>query len=241
MLFDLRGKRRRAVQGTYLTLAILLGAGLVFFGIGSSVSGGLSDVFSGGGGGSNQGDKIVQDKIDNAEKQLKVNPQNTAALAAVIRGHYQLATANADPETGEFSTDARENLQQAVDAWQRYLTTEPKKPDIGLARVSVQAYSGLAQLGSDDQSAVQRYWAGAAEATELIAGAQPNPANYVALVQYATLAGQTNKADLAGKRAVALAPKSQRKTVQQQVTAAKAAGTSQPGGGGAAAPSGAAP
>ena len=240
MLFDLKGKRRRAVQGTYLTLAILMGAGLVLFGIGSSVNGGLGDLFSGGGG-SNQGDKVVNDRIETAEKQLKVNPKNTAALAAVIRGHYQLASANADPNTGAFASDARDDLQQAANAWQRYIATEPKKPDIGLARVMVQAYSGLAQLTTDDQNATQRYWAGASEATELIAGAQPNPANYVALVQYATLAGQTNKADLAGKRAVAVAPKSQRKTVQQQVTAAKAAGTSQAGGGGAAAPSGTAP
>jgi hypothetical protein len=240
MLFDLKGKRRRAVQGTYLMLAILMGAGLVLFGIGSSVNGGLGDLFSGGGGGSNQGDKVVQKRIDTAEKQLQVNPHNVAALGAAIRGHYQLATANSDPNTGQFSKDARDDLQKAADAWQRYVDTNPKKPDIGLARVMVQAYSGLAQL-TTEQAAVQRYWGGAASATELIAAAQPNPANYVALVQYATLAGQTNKADLAGKKAISLAPKSQRKAAQQQVTAAKAAGTSQAGGGGAAAPSGTAP
>ncbi|MEA2440284.1 MAG: hypothetical protein QOH76_1708 [Thermoleophilaceae bacterium] len=240
MLFDLKGKRRRAVQGTYLTLAILMGAGLVLFGIGSSVNGGLGDLFSGGGG-SNQGDKVVNDRIKTAEKQLQANPKNVAALGAVIRGHYQLATANADPNTGQFSSDAKDDLQQAATAWQRYVATNPEKTDIGLARVMVQAYSGLAQLTTNDQPAVQRYWTGAANATELIAAAQPNPANYVALVQYATLAGQTNKADLAGKKAVAIAPKGQRKAVQQQVTQAKAASTSQAGGGGAAAPSGTAP
>ena len=37
MLFDLQGKRRRVVQATYLTLALLMGGGLVFFGIGSDV------------------------------------------------------------------------------------------------------------------------------------------------------------------------------------------------------------
>ena len=31
MLFDLRGKRRRVVQGVYLTLAVLLAGGLVFY------------------------------------------------------------------------------------------------------------------------------------------------------------------------------------------------------------------
>jgi hypothetical protein len=37
MLFDLRGRRRRVVQVTYLMLALLLGGGLVLFGIGGSV------------------------------------------------------------------------------------------------------------------------------------------------------------------------------------------------------------
>jgi tetratricopeptide (TPR) repeat protein len=240
MLFDLKGKRRRAVQGTYLMLAILMGAGLVLFGIGSSTSGGLGDLFSGGGG-SNKGNSVVQKKIDTAEKQLQVNPKNVAALGAVIRGHYQLASTNADPNTGAFAKDARGDLQQAADAWQRYVTTNPPKPDIGLARVMVQAYSGLAQLSRGDQASVTRDWAGAANATELIASAQPNAANYIALVQYATLAGQTNKADLAGKRAIQLAPKGQRKTAQQQVAAAKAAGTSQAGGGASTPPTGTAP
>ena len=110
MLFDLKGKRRRVVQGVYLTLAILMGAGLVLFGIGSSVNGGLSDLFSGGGG-SNTADKTIQKKIDTAEKLLEANPKNQAALAEVIRGHYQLATANSDPNTGQFTTDARDDLQ----------------------------------------------------------------------------------------------------------------------------------
>jgi hypothetical protein len=240
MLFDLKGKRRRVVQGTYLMLAILLGAGLVLFGIGSSTSGGLGDLFSGGGG-SNKGNTVVQKKIDAAEKQLQVNPRNVAALGDVIRGHYQLATANADPNTGVFSKDARDDLQQAANTWQRYVATNPKKVDVGLARVMVQAYSGLAQLATGSQATATRYWAGSSEASELIAGQQQNPANYIALVQYATLAGQTGKADLAGKKAISLAPKSQRKAVQQQVTQAKAAGTSQAGGTASPAPSGTAP
>src|SRR3954453_6190538 len=239
MLFDLKGKRRRVVQGTYLALAILIGVGLVGFGIGGS-GGGIFDSNSGGGG-SNQGSKIVQKKIDAAEKQLQVNPKNVAALGDSIRGHYQLASAKADPNTGVFSKDARDDLQQAADTWQRYLATKPKKIDLGLGRVMVQAYSGLAQLSSASQATATRYWVGASEASELIAGQQQNAANYIALVQYATLAGQTGKADLAGKKAISLAPKGQQKTVQQQVTQAKAAGTSQAGGTASPAPAGTAP
>jgi hypothetical protein len=240
MLFDLKGKRRRVVQGVYLTLAILMGAGLVLFGIGSSTNGGLGDLFSGGGG-SNKGNDVVQKKIDAAEKQLQVNPKNVAALGDVIRGHYQLATAKADPNTGVFSKDASDDLRQAADAWQRYVATNPKKVDVGLGRVMVQAYSGMAQLATGSQATATKYWAGASEASELIAGQQPNAANYIALVQYASLAKQTNKADLAGQKAISLAPKSQRKAVQQQVTQAKAAGTSQAGGTASPAPSGTAP
>jgi hypothetical protein len=239
MLFDLKGKRRRAVQGTYLALAVLMGVGLVAFGIGSGVNGGLSDLFSGGNG-SNQGDKIIQKKIDTAQKQLQVNPKNAAALAAVIRGHYQLATTQSDPNTGQFTSGARNDLGEAAAAWERYLATNPKKPDLSLARVMIQGYSGLAQL-TTERTAATRYWGGAATATELIAADKPTPNNYIALVQYATLAGQTSKADLAGQKAVSLAPKKQRKSIQQQVAAAKAAGQSQAGGGAASGGAGSAP
>src|SRR4051812_37110994 len=151
MLFDLKGKRRRVVQGVYLMLAVLLGVGLVAFGIGSGVNGGLSDLF--GGGGSNKGDATIQKKIDTAEKQLQTNPTNTAALAEVIRGHYQLATAQSDPNTGQFTKDAGDDLGEAATAWEKYIATNPKKPDLGLARVMVHAYGRLAQLHQREQTA----------------------------------------------------------------------------------------
>src|SRR6188472_169767 len=58
MLFDLRGKgRRRTVQVIYLGLAILMGGGLVLFGIGGATSGGLFDAINGnsGSGSANEG------------------------------------------------------------------------------------------------------------------------------------------------------------------------------------------
>ncbi|MGH2804983.1 MAG: hypothetical protein ACRDL4_18375, partial [Thermoleophilaceae bacterium] len=75
MLFDLRGRRRRAVQATYLTLAVLMGGGLVFFGIGGDVSGGLFDAFSdrSGGGDANS---ALEDRIDRFEERLEANPRD---------------------------------------------------------------------------------------------------------------------------------------------------------------------
>jgi len=60
-------------------------------------------------------------------------------------------------------------------------------------------------------------------------------------VQYATLAGQTSKADLAGKKAIQLAPKDKKKAVKQQVESAKAAASSQAGGAAAGGTTGTAP
>src|SRR4051794_32494678 len=106
MLFDLKGKRRRAVQATYIILALLMGLGLIGFGIGSDASGGL---FSGcgEGGGQSNADKAIQKKIDRAEKILAKEPRNVAARAEVVRGHYQLATASANAQTSEFTKKSR--------------------------------------------------------------------------------------------------------------------------------------
>ncbi len=82
MLFDLKGRRRRVVQGTYLLLAILMGGGLVFFGIGGDVSGGLFDAFSDR---SSSGNSIVEDRIDENEEKLETNPNDEAALTDLIR------------------------------------------------------------------------------------------------------------------------------------------------------------
>jgi len=47
MLFDLRGAgRRRTVKVVYITLAFLMGGGLVLFVIGGDVSGGLVDAIT---------------------------------------------------------------------------------------------------------------------------------------------------------------------------------------------------
>src|SRR5215212_7287718 len=136
MLFDLKGKRRRTVQATYLLLAILMGAGLVLFGIGSSVNGGLGDLFSGGGG-QNEADKTIQTKIDAAEKKLQTDPGNVPALAQIVRGHYQLATTDAN-ERSEFTAAAKPELLKTVAGWKRY-EKAAEKPDTSLGRLVIQA------------------------------------------------------------------------------------------------------
>lgn len=232
MLFDLQGKRRRVVQISYLGLALLMGGGLVLTGIGSNASGGLLDAFKGGGGGDNQGSKIVQDQINGAEKRAAANPRDVIALKAIVRGHYQLATADADPNTGNFGAKGKQELSKSAIAWERYLALKPKKPDPSLAGLMVQAYSGLA-TGNNNAAASKALYGKAASTAEILAGAQPSPEAYLRLTQFASLAGQTRKADLAGSKAIQLAPKDQRDTVKKLVDQAKAGAA---GAGGQTAP-----
>src|SRR5688572_30995931 len=104
MLFDLRGRRRRAVQVTYLMLALLMGGGLVLFGIGGDVSGGLVDAFKGGGGGSTT-DSALEDRVDKQEERLGKSPRNEALLRNLVRDYYSLATSQRDSGTVGFPED----------------------------------------------------------------------------------------------------------------------------------------
>src|SRR5918997_6289454 len=112
MLFDLKGKRRRVVQAVYLTLAVLMAGGLVFFGIGSDVSGGLFDAFSERGGDSG-GNSAIQKRVEAAEARLKRNPRDEAALKEVVRGRYQLAGQTADPNTLRYTREGKAELTRA--------------------------------------------------------------------------------------------------------------------------------
>src|SRR3954451_2878069 len=107
MLFDLQGKRRRLVQATYLILAILMGGGLVLFGVGSGdISGGLFDAITGkDSNSSGAANSAVTKRIERDQKALKLNPANQAALTDLVRSHYQLATNDADANTGAFGPE----------------------------------------------------------------------------------------------------------------------------------------
>ena len=214
MLFDLQGKRRRVVQATYLTLAILMGGGLVFFGIGSDVQGGLSDAFSGGGG-NGGGNEALEKRIEQNEKKVAAAPATSdAARKALVRDYYQLAVAQAS-EQGTFPPDAKEDLRKSAANWRAYLKSEPEKVDASLANTALQVFDPLALNKPKDAQEAARLVAEATEKSTAVEATEKSTA-YLRLVQYAALAGDTRTANLAAEKAVDLAPKAERKAVKAQ-------------------------
>jgi hypothetical protein len=210
MLFDLRGRRRRVVQATYLMLALLLGGGLVLFGVGGDVSGGLLDAFKGGGGPS--GNEALEKRIDKEEDRLQTSPGNAALLQNLVRDYYSLATAQRESGTNGFPPDAKDELRKAGVYWTRYADAADK-PNPATAGYALQIYdTGALNKPKEAQ-----------RAAAVLAEAANDAPSYLRLVSYASRAGDKRTADLAGQKAVELAPKAQRKLIKKQVEALKKA------------------
>lgn len=205
MLFDLRGRRRRAVQVTYLMLALLMGGGLVLFGIGGEVSGGLFDAFSDRSDGGN-GNSQLEQRIDRNEKRLAASPADEALLAALVRDNFALASGRLESGASEYPPEAKGDLRKASTYWVRYVDAADEPSD-SLARVALNIYD---PGGLNQPKQAQR-------AMQIVAERQNTYEVYLALVQRSVTAGDTRTADLAGQKAVDLAPKDLRKQVRKQV------------------------
>jgi tetratricopeptide (TPR) repeat protein len=218
MLFDLRGRgRRRTIQAIYLTLAILMGGGLILFGIGGGTTGGFLDYFRDNNGGSTT--DTFSKQVKAAERKVRLNPKDAAGWVALARLHAQIAGSgeNYDQTKGAFTERARPELAKAATAWKRYLALDPKKPDPLAANIMVRVLEGLNELPD------------AVAAEEIVVESQPANANlYYQLAVLAYAAGQTRKGDLSAQKAISLAPKDQRADFKQQLDSAKqqALGTS---------------
>jgi hypothetical protein len=221
VLFDLQGKRRRVVQATYLTLAVLMGGGLVLFGIGSDATGGLADIFgdSNGGGNANQ---TIENRIErNEERANRRGPAREEALQELVRDYYSLASNQVGPADTSFPEDARDELEDAGGAWERYVALDPNRLDPATATFALRVYDVTA-LNQPDK---------AKDAAAVVAESENDWQSYVRVVQYATLAGDSRTADLAGTKAIDLARANERKDVERQVKAAKRLGSGAAGEG----------
>jgi hypothetical protein len=210
MLFDLRGSgRRRTVKIVYITLAFLMGGGLVFFGIGGggALSGGLVDAITESNSGGGSGTERFREVEQKATAAARAHPKDARLWAAVARARFNLASAgdSVDPSTGEYSADGKRELEAAGRAWEEHLKLADDKPDSRVASLMVQAYSVLGQFDK------------AATAQEVIALDRKSLGAYTTLAQFAYQAGQLRKGDLARDKALELSEPDMREALKGQL------------------------
>jgi hypothetical protein len=210
VLFDLRSRgRRRTVQAVYLGLAVLMGGGLILFGVGTgSGIGGLLNAFTGSG--SNQQGQVISSQEKTALKQVKENPNSAQAWANLLDAQYENASSSGyDNATQSYTAEGKKELGNVTNDWQHY-TSLTQNPTGNLAILAANAYGTLAQYGNE------------ANAWETATLADPSAVKgfeCLAISSYA--AGQTRKGDLAAAKAATMVPKATRKQLLQEINTAK--------------------
>jgi len=213
MLFDLRSRgRRRTVQAVYLGLAVLMGGGLILFGVGAGNGfGGILNAFNGGGGSSAQ-KQVVSQQEKTALAQVKLQPNNAAAWGNLVEARFTNAEqgTNYNSTTGTFTSAGKAELQRMTQDWQQYLKLTNNKPDSTLAVMAARAYG---QLGD---------YANQATAWDMYTLANPSQAKgFECLAASAYAAKQTRTGDLAAAKALSLVPKATQTQLKQVLDAAK--------------------
>jgi hypothetical protein len=219
MLFDLRGSgRRRVVKIVYVTLAILMGGGLVLFGIGGSgaLSGGLLDAITESSGTGDDGSDRLRTQEQQATAKARQDP-TAANWAAVARARFTLAQSGefVDQATQNYTDAGAEMLRSAGRAWDESVKLADGSPDPRVASLMVQAYAGIGELDK------------AATAQEIIAEDRNSAGAYATLAQIAYQAGQTRKGDLARRKALELTEPDMREALKGQLDQAKQAAVQQ--------------
>jgi hypothetical protein len=212
MLFDLRGRgRRRVVKVVYVGFAVLIGVGLIGFGVGGGLGGGgLLTAATNNEGGSSAS---FASQIKKYRKITETQPNNQAAWEKLAKALLHEAGGEAyTSSTGAITSKGKALFRQASEAWTSYLALNPAKPNSELAQLIFGIYgeSGL----NEPTKAVQ--------ALQLVVAARPESAAYYSqLALYAYKANNAREGDLASTKAVALAPENQRSRVKKELEEVK--------------------
>jgi hypothetical protein len=211
MLFDLRGRhRRRAVRVIYTGLALLMGVGLVGFGIGGGFGGGgLLNATS-----ENEGANSASfaSQIKKYEKLTKKQPNNVSAWEKLTTAQLHEAGGEAYVTQTGLTSKGKELFSQVAQSWNSYLALNPPKPSLVLAKQMVRVF---AEEGLNQPSE-------AVKVLQIVVAGEPaGESIYAALAEYAYKAHDTRVGDLASGKAVGLAPAAQRKQLKTQLATIK--------------------
>ena len=206
MLFDLRGKRKRVVQVSYVILALIFVVGFLGFGIG--VGGGPGGIFDALGisNSSNTGSGTAQFQDNN----------DTQALLKLAENEYLLGKegVTVDQSTGQITitNEAHTQLGAAADAWTKYLHVNKNTPDTRTAFDMVNVYVILNDAD------------GAAKTQEIIAKDQPSAQSYGQLAYFQYAGGDIKGGDASRDKAFSMASGAQRKQLEGSLKQARSTG-----------------
>jgi len=211
MLFDLRGRgRRRTVQTIYVGLALLMGVGLIGFGIGGGLGGGgLLTAASNSEGSSSAS---FANQIKKYQKLVAKEPNNAKAWESLTSAQLHEAGGEAFVSNGKLTGKGKELFSQVAHSWNSYLALNPPKPSLMLAKEMVRVFGeeGLNQP------------AAAVQVLQIVVAAEPQSASlFGALAEYAYKAKNTREGDLAAAKAVSLAPSSERTRLKKELAELK--------------------
>ncbi len=143
MLFDLTSPgRKTAVRIIFGFLALIFAGGFIFLGIGTE--GGFNPFDSAGG----STDDAFEQQIEDAEKAVDADPQDSDALATLVllraqSGDAQLEFDEATGQPTGLTEESRTEYEEAISIWEQYLETKPRKVDVAAATAIVSSYRFL--------------------------------------------------------------------------------------------------
>jgi hypothetical protein len=211
MLFDLRGRgRRTTVRVIYMGLALLMGVGLVGFGIGGG--------FGGGGflnaAGQNEGSSgaSAAGRIKRYEKLTQQQPTNPSAWENLAKAQLNEAGGEAYVGPQGMTSKGRDLFNRIARTWNSYLALNPPKPNPALAQQMLLVFGpeGLNRPADEVQ------------VLQIVVADKPNNAAYYAqLANYAYQAKNMRVGDLAAAKAVSLAPAAQKTRLKTELAGMK--------------------
>jgi len=217
MLFDLRGPgRRNLVRVVYIGLAILIGGGLVLFGVGGGLGG--TGLLTAASNNAASGNTAFAQEVKKYRKQTQKEPQNVSAWENYTRALLHEASSESlrqtEGNTVSLTKKGTEVYGEASQAWESYLQVEPHNPNAELAKLMTRIYS---EEGLNKPTK-------AVEALQIVVAAEPHSAAYWGeLALFAYKAKNPRIGDLASTKAVELAPPAQRATVKRSLEAERKA------------------
>jgi hypothetical protein len=212
MLFDLRGRgRRRTVQMIYLGLALLMGVGLVGFGIGGGFGGG--GILSAASSSEGSSGTTFASEIKKYKKQTEKEPANAKAWEKLTNAQlHEAGNESYVAPNGGVTSKGKELYAQIARSWNSYMALNPATPNSELAQRMVSVFD---EEGLDEPAAAVRV-------LQIAVAARPtSTALFAKLAEFAYKAKDDSVGDLAAAKAVSLAPPTERATLKAELAKLK--------------------